>query len=76
MSGASLPVMSSGGTLIGREREREVLERLLDEVRGGRGDVLVVHGQAGVGKTALLEQTVQTARGFRIVRTVRGPRRR
>ncbi len=56
--------------MIGRERERDVLERLLDGVRAGRGGVLVVHGEAGVGKTALLEQTVQTARGFRIVRTV------
>jgi DNA-binding CsgD family transcriptional regulator len=70
MSGASLPVLSSGGTLVGREREREVLERLLDGVRGGRGGVLVVHGEPGVGKTALLEHTVQTARGFRIVRTL------
>jgi predicted ATPase len=52
--------------LLGREREREVLDRLLD---GGRGGVLVVHGEAGVGKTALLEYAVEAARGFRIART-------
>ena len=55
--------------MLGRGREREVLDRLLDGVRGGRGGVLVVHGEAGVGKTALLEHTVEAARGFRIART-------
>jgi DNA-binding CsgD family transcriptional regulator len=55
--------------LLGREREREVLDRLLDGVRGGRGGVSVVHGEAGVGKTALLDYAVEAARGFRIART-------
>ena len=55
--------------MLGREREREVLDRLLDGVRGGRGGVLVVDGEAGVGKTALLEYAVEAARGFRIART-------
>ena len=55
--------------MFGREREREVLDRLLDGVRGGRGGVLVVHGEAGVGKTALLEYAVEAAREFRIART-------
>jgi DNA-binding CsgD family transcriptional regulator len=63
------PVLSSGGQLLGRKREREVLDRLIDAVRGGRGGVLVVDGQAGVGKTALLEYAVEAARGFRIART-------
>jgi DNA-binding NarL/FixJ family response regulator len=61
--------VASGGELIGREREREALDRLLDGVRGGPGGVLVVHGEAGVGKTALLEYAVEAARGFRIART-------
>ena len=30
--------------MLGREREREVLDRLLDGVRAGRGGVLVMHG--------------------------------
>jgi len=55
--------------LVGRARERDVLDRLLDGVRGGRGLVLVVHGEAGIGKTALLEYAVEASRGFRIART-------
>ena len=45
------------------------LERLLETARGGRGAVLVVHGDAGVGKTALLEHVVDAATDFRVVRT-------
>jgi DNA-binding CsgD family transcriptional regulator len=63
------PVLWSGGQLLGREREREVFDRLLEGVRGGRGGVLVVHGEPGVGKTALLEYAAEAARGFRIART-------
>jgi DNA-binding CsgD family transcriptional regulator len=37
--------------------------------RGGHGGVLVVHGEAGVGKTALLEYAVGTGREFRVART-------
>jgi DNA-binding CsgD family transcriptional regulator len=54
--------------LLGREREREVLDRVLDGVRAGRGGVLAMHGDAGVGKTALLEYAVGAAREFRIAR--------
>jgi predicted ATPase len=56
--------------LLGREREREVLGRLLDGVRDGRGGVLVVHGDPGVGKSALLEWTVEEGRALRVLRTV------
>ena len=65
----SRPALSSGGQLLGREREREVLDRLLDGVRTGRGGVLVVHGEAGVGKTALLGYLAEAGHGFRISRT-------
>src|SRR6266571_1627620 len=41
--------------LLGRDRERQVLERLLEGVLAGHGGVLVLHGEPGVGKTALLE---------------------
>src|SRR5467141_2193679 len=56
------------GRLLGRQRERAVLERLLDTARNGHGSVLVVHGEPGVGKTALLEYAVEAGRDFRVVR--------
>jgi DNA-binding CsgD family transcriptional regulator len=55
--------------LLGRRREVAVLERLLDTARGGHGAVLVVHGDPGVGKTALLEFASDAAQDFRVVRT-------
>jgi DNA-binding CsgD family transcriptional regulator len=58
------------GRLLGREREREALGRLLDAARGGDGGVLVVHGEPGVGKTALLDWTVQEGQQLRVLRTV------
>src|SRR5580658_1409455 len=60
------PVLSSGRRLLGWDRERGVLDRLLV---GERGGVLVLVGEAGVGKTALLEYAVGAGQGFRIVRT-------
>jgi DNA-binding CsgD family transcriptional regulator len=45
-----------------------VLDELLDQVRGGRGTVLVMRGEAGVGKTALLEYVAGRARGCRLAR--------
>src|ERR1700751_1238463 len=66
MSGASPPVLGSGRAWLGREREREALDRLLDGGRAGRGGALVVHGEPGLGKTALLEWTVETGREFRV----------
>src|SRR2546426_9028044 len=56
--------------LVGRRRERELLEKLLESARAGRGAVLVVHGEPGVGKTALLDYVVQKGASFRIARTV------
>ncbi len=56
--------------MLGRQREREVLGRLLDAARGGDGGVLVVHGEAGVGKTVLLDWAVEEARQLRVLRTV------
>src|SRR4051812_48927937 len=55
--------------LLGRNRERSVLDRLTDETRHGHGAVLVLHGDPGIGKTALLEYAVEAASDFRLVRT-------
>src|SRR4051794_5399817 len=52
--------------LLGRASEREVLDRLLARVRGGQSAVLVVRGEAGVGKTALLRDCASRAPGFRV----------
>src|SRR5437868_2430847 len=69
MSGAPSPVRLAGGQLLGREREREALDRLLEAASSGHGGVFVVRGEPGVGKTALLEYAVEAGRGFRIART-------
>jgi DNA-binding CsgD family transcriptional regulator len=52
--------------LRGRSSERALLDRLLADVRGGQSGVLVVRGEAGVGKTALLRYATEQASGFRI----------
>ena len=62
-------VRAQPGRLLGRQRERAVLDRLLETARDGHGAVLVVHGDPGVGKTALLEYAVETGEDFRVVRT-------
>src|SRR5258708_37909391 len=72
LGGVSPPGLSSGGQLLGRAREREVLDRLLDGVRGGRGGVLVVHGEAGVGQTALPEDAAEAGPGVRGARALGG----
>src|SRR3954470_964077 len=65
------PRVLGGGTmaeLIGREAERNVLDRLVSAVRAGESRALVVHGEPGVGKTALLEYLAEHASGCRVVR--------
>jgi DNA-binding CsgD family transcriptional regulator len=52
--------------LLGRAGERRTLDRLLESVREGASAVLVVRGEAGVGKTALLQYCAREASGFRI----------
>src|SRR5918911_3368244 len=54
--------------LLGRAGERRRLDRLLENVRGGQSAVLVVRGEAGVGKTALLHYCARQASGVRVAR--------
>jgi len=49
--------------LLNRLPERAALGQLLEAARGGRSGALVVHGEAGVGKTALLEDAIASAAG-------------
>ena len=71
---SALPVRADTATtsaseqLVGRRVEREAVDRLLEAARAGFGGVLVVHGEPGVGKTALLEYAFETARSFRVAR--------
>ncbi|MEY9928866.1 DNA-binding CsgD family transcriptional regulator [Catenulispora sp. GP43] len=49
--------------LLGRDRELETLDRLLRDVRDGHSRVLVLRGEAGIGKSALLEHAAAQAAG-------------
>src|SRR5690349_2587611 len=62
------PVSRRATALTGRRSERDVLDRLIEAVGAGESSALVVRGEAGVGKTALLEYVVEQAPGFRVVR--------
>src|SRR5216683_1470546 len=53
--------------LRGRLDERGFLDRLIDAVRAGESQALVLVGEAGVGKTALLDYVAGHASGCRVV---------
>src|SRR5690348_16702588 len=57
--------------LLNRQRERAALDGLLGDVRAGRGRALVVRGEAGVGKSALLEYMAGAASGMQVARAAR-----
>ncbi|MFE7130888.1 AAA family ATPase [Streptomyces sp. NPDC057638] len=56
--------------LLGRGTECKAIEGLLATARAGRGGVLVVRGEIGIGKTALLEHARDAASGFRVEHVV------
>jgi DNA-binding CsgD family transcriptional regulator len=56
--------------LYGREAERTALGALLDGARASQSGVVVVRGAPGVGKSALLADTVDRAEGMRVLRAV------
>jgi hypothetical protein len=56
--------------LVGREAEQAELRRLLEQARDGLSGVLVVRGEAGVGKTCLLDAVAATAADFDVVRLI------
>jgi DNA-binding CsgD family transcriptional regulator len=53
--------------LLGRRRDCETLDRLVACVQAGESQVLVLRGEAGIGKTALLEYLAEQASGWRVV---------
>jgi hypothetical protein len=64
-------IVTDGGrpvVFVGRSEESAAVERLLTAARDGAGGALVLRGEAGAGKTALLRRAEQAADGMRIVR--------
>jgi len=55
-----------GTGLNDRDAERGVLDRLINAVRAGESRVLMVRGEPGIGKTALLEYLLRQAAGCRV----------
>ncbi|HEV2885495.1 MAG TPA: AAA family ATPase [Jatrophihabitans sp.] len=55
--------------LHGRSRERERIALLRDEAWAGRGGALVLRGQPGVGKSALLRDAIEGAEGMQVLKT-------
>ncbi|WP_329525328.1 helix-turn-helix transcriptional regulator [Streptomyces sp. NBC_01462] len=54
--------------LLGRRAECALFDRWQDAVKAGRGGALVVVGEPGIGKSALLDHMAWTAVGFHVVR--------
>src|SRR4051795_8601622 len=54
--------------LLGRRDACTTLDRLLEVVRAGESRALVIRGEPGVGKTALLEYVVERATACRVAR--------
>jgi DNA-binding CsgD family transcriptional regulator len=60
---------AAGGLMLrGRHDERMSLDRLIEGARDGKSGVLVLRGEAGVGKTALLEHATESAAGLIVLR--------
>src|SRR5690242_2463376 len=60
--------VSRAAALTGRRSECDVLDRLIEAVGAGESRTLVLRGEPGVGKTALLEYLVEQPAEFRVVR--------
>ncbi|MFJ9895101.1 AAA family ATPase [Streptomyces sp. NPDC091280] len=56
--------------MVGRLPERAAIDRLLRSVRDGFSQALVLHGDAGVGKSRLLEYAAESAQDLTVVRLV------
>ncbi len=57
---------AAGGRLVGRGRELETLLGRLEDAMAGKGGIVAVGGEAGIGKTRLLHEFAAEARGRRV----------
>ena len=67
---AGAPPAPDAPSLRGRRDECAVLDELLAGARGGHSGVLVLRGEAGFGKTALLEHAIESASDLTVLRAV------
>jgi DNA-binding CsgD family transcriptional regulator len=65
---ADSPTLRHAVELTGRHAECDVLDQLVRDVRAGGSRALVLHGEPGVGKSALLEYLAGHASGCRVAR--------
>src|SRR5260370_7565516 len=66
---AARPAVRGRATgLAGRRSECDVLGGLVEAVRAGESRALVLAGEPGAGKTALLDYLAERADGFRVAR--------
>ena len=54
--------------LLGRDRERREIERVLDGARSGTSGCVALVGEPGIGKTALLDHAADEASDMRVLR--------
>ena len=58
----------ASAALIGRDAERLVLRDRIEQARSGHGSAVLVAGEAGTGKTALMQQAARDAEGVTVLR--------
>ncbi len=61
-SPADAPSQEGRTPYVGRADEREILRRLVERAASGRGAVALIAGEAGLGKTRLVDETAREAR--------------
>jgi predicted ATPase len=71
VTAAALPAGEALVMLYGRAAERSVIDRLIADAIAGRSGALIVRGEPGIGKTALLDYAAAAA-GSAALRIVRG----
>ncbi|MBA3243638.1 MAG: AAA family ATPase, partial [Actinobacteria bacterium] len=63
------PLVSAGTTVVGRNRELEELELLLERAAGGQSGSLLVRGDPGMGKSTILDCAADLSRAALVLRT-------